>query len=92
MTKKEAKRLCLLKWQIIIDNDGILNHKVGRNPELKNFPSYCAYCKINRDNCSDCPLFIDEGNCQHPEHPYYKWVISPTKEAAQAVYDLILKT
>ena len=99
LTHEEAKRLSILKWEAIVKNNGSSEHL----PEiLASLLSECGYCEKYRDkwnrNCGKCPLNL-KGNltefsmgCLVPGHPWNIWADNKTKENAQAVLDLILKT
>ena len=91
LTKKEAKRLSILKWEFIIANGG--NYYAYELPEeLRDLLAECGYCH-KYDDCKKCPLYLDESiNCDHSEHPWKIWVNNSTVENAQAMLDLILKT
>lgn len=95
MTKKEAKRLSILKWEYIIAQDGSEDELIEAIPELVELISNCGYCEkyvALFDNCPKCPLTIIEANCCEYTHPFYKWFHTRTKENAQAVLDLILES
>ena len=97
MTKREAKRLSVLKWKIIVSKDGACN-AYDLPDEVKELRAYCGYCeKYQRDpdyTCGKCPLNLDhvgfgDIGCHQPGHPWDAWVEKGTKENAQKVLDLI---
>lgn len=93
LTKKEAKRLSILKWEFIIENGG--NYKLHKLPkELENLQSECGYCeKYYEKNCAGCPINTpDIGKCWHSGHLFHVWYNNKTVENAQAVLDLIKKS
>ncbi len=98
LTKKEAKRLSILKWEFIIANGG--SYEKDELPtELLNIRSYCGFCeKYNKPKangtygCGKCPLIVDAYTCFDTGHPFSVWDYEQTVENAQAMLDLILKT
>lgn len=107
MTKKEAKRLSVLKWQYIVDNDGIEYGVHFKVEGLLGLQSNCGLCDKYQDTaskslkyCAKCPIrlkvkdYSSIGNtgCWQDSHPYKIWSYNATKENAQAVLDLILKS
>ncbi len=92
LTKKEAKRLSILKWEFIIANGGgYLPHELP--VELQGLLAECGYCEKYKESCKGCPLH--QGglmNCGHDEHPWQIWYDEQTVKNAQAMLDLILKT
>lgn len=106
MSHEEIKRLGLLKWQIIIDHNGLDEDENEQFPfksvlpkELQELENECSYCEeflkevdYDRD-CSLCPL--NEGfpnGCYNHEHTFDRWRYDSTIENAQAIYDLIQNT
>ena len=100
MDLKEAKRLCLIKWQIIIDNDGKEDKVLlAQNKELEitRQHHWCALCLLHDGECSDCELEIDNPNAEYESyinctdwhHPYNTWEDCQIKEHAEEVYKLI---
>jgi hypothetical protein len=108
LTKKRAKELCIKKWEYIVKMGGKYNFIELEEaiPQLIGFRFFCAYCELYffKSNkqlhyCAKCPLVIithdynfDEGGCCQKNHPYELWQKNPSKETAQAVLDLILKS
>lgn len=99
MTKREAYKLSLKKWQYIVKNDGDDSDLLFCYPELRNIRAACGYCQkyLMLLNCKGCPLNIInngfyEAGCHQAGHPYNDWIEDPTKENAQKVLDLIIKT
>jgi hypothetical protein len=92
MTKKEMKRLALLKWQYIVDNDGFSSGLTERYPELEKLMNKCSYCSmyINRiTDCRGCPLKQGKFTCFDDEHLFSNWDWCRSKQNAQKVLDLI---
>jgi len=103
MTKNEAKKLCILKWEYIVNNDGSDVGLIYKHPELDNFSNNCAYCdkyidtrSITIEYCFKCPIRIKNRNnsisCFNLNHPHNIWDNNETKENAQAVLDMIIKS
>jgi len=101
MTKKEAKRLSLLKWQMIIDNNG--RNNINYPDELMELKAYCGYCEkyntytqyvseAEHKYCQKCPIYFDNKHCMSKGHPYLYWGLYRTKKTAQKVYNLIKKS
>lgn len=102
MTKEEAKELCILKWEYIVNNEGSEDGLINKYPELNKLLYECAYCELyfndnSKHHCDNCPIKIKYskrtnkyyGFCLTPDHPYNKWDNANTKENAQVVLDLI---
>ncbi len=95
LTKKEAKKLSILKWEFIIANGG--DHNNNKLPkELDELISHCGYCEKYEQYCLECPLYLgddtDGNGCASDTHPWSIWYYNSTVENAQAMLDLILKT
>ena len=97
LTLKEAKRLSILKWELIVNNKGCLGSIEDHN-ELKDLFNQCGFCEKYLDNsanpyCGECPLVIEGiGWCDSDEHPFSQWSNEDEgfdQEKAQAVLDLI---
>ncbi len=100
MTKREAKRLSILKWKAIINNNGGLTDV----PETSDFPYGCAYCEKYLHSpgkvleyCSKCPMILTthrkgKYGCCQSKHPYMIWTKNENVKNAQAVLDLIRKS
>jgi len=102
LTIEKAYELSVKKWEIIVKDNG----DDTRIPKMyAQFRADCPYCELfaRRDGkdqiCIGCPL--DLGNrdlrslaCCEFNHPWNIWFYAkgPTKEHAQAVLDLIIKT
>lgn len=60
----------------------------------------CAYCDLflKKPKCVGCPINLtgkamkERGACRMPGHPFLEWFYDRTKENAQKVLDLIIKT
>lgn len=105
LTINKAYELAVQKWEYIVKNGGEYGDLIKDIPILDTFTAECSYCELfkaygnNPDRCKGCPLNIDNKEllqgmfaCNDPEHPYQQWDRNPTKETAQAVLDLIVKT
>lgn len=95
MTVQEAYGWAVKKWEYIVNNDGNTEGLFHSIPELDSFETGCAYCElfVNRlTNCQGCPLSQNGLTCIGNGHPYDDWDANPTKENAQKVLDLIIKT
>lgn len=46
MTKKQAKELCIKKWEYIVNNNGSDKGLINEIPELENLACECAYCEL----------------------------------------------
>ena len=93
ISKKKAKELSIIKWEYIVGNNGKWKGLYRVHPELNNLAAGCGYCeKYGENNCDECPLLINNDACTDPGHPFHTWTERQTKENAQAVLDLILKS
>lgn len=94
LTKKEAKRLSILKWEFIVSNGGDYVFWDELPIEVQPLIAECGYCeKYHHVQCHRCPLNIsDIGCCKINEHPFSIWLNDPTPDTAQAVLDLIKKS
>ncbi len=93
LTKKEAKRLSILKWEFIIANGG--RYQFRELPEeLRLLTAECGYCeKYWGSHCDVCPVYITGiGCCTGDKHPWSIWHENRTVKNAQAMLDLILRT
>ena len=104
LTKKEAKRLSILKWEFIVNNGGDFGEKSELPKELHKLHAQCGYCEkytilsphcIYR--CGKCPLILSAGSldlygCRQMNHPFDNWADNKTLVTAQAVLDLIRKS
>ena len=101
MTIEEAYRLAVKKWEYIVNNDDSNIGMYEAIPVLLIFKNGCSYCELFEnlyDGCKDCPLSIFKVRyngvlaCDRAKHPYSRWVHHKTRENAQKVLDLIVKT
>lgn len=108
LTKEKAKELSILKWKLIIKNDGKLPINLfDEYPELEKLRHYCGYCELyfkthNKmlSSCVKCPINpnikdyndLEQSGCAQKIHPFHIWWVNSTKENAQAVLDLIEKS
>ena len=100
MTIEEAYRLAVKKWEYIVNNDGSDIGLCEAIPVLKKLPSNCSYCSLFASmmyDCKGCPLQINQNmlqtsGCVRLGHPYNTWFDDKTRENAQKVLDLIVKT
>lgn len=94
LTKKEAKRLSILKWEFIVGNGGDYDSYIVLPVEVQPLIGECGYCeKYNPFQCIGCPLNLpDIGYCRSDEHPFNVWSNNSTPKTAQAVLDLIKKS
>lgn len=100
--KKNAnaiKQLALYRWELIIKDDGGVS--LARATRLfDDMLNNCSYCATFKDNttlphskvCGFCPL--RKSNTRKTRYGccygvMYKWILNPTRETAQAVYDFI---
>lgn len=102
LTLQEAYELSVKKWRIIVRDDGGAENV----PKMYNkFTAGCPYCELFAERnalgevCVGCPLdlgnrALDDLACCESGHPWNTWYEAdvPTKEQAQAVLDLIIKT
>jgi hypothetical protein len=94
MNKQEAKELCILKWEYIVENGGSEEGLTENYPRLRDLKAECAYCELYvKYRCDGCPIQpemqINRLGCFNREHPYNVWYYDSTKSNAQAVLDLI---
>ena len=100
LTIEKAYELAVKKWEYIVKNDGDNSGQLAEIPELRHYNAQCSYCEMFIKSpvwCKGCPLAIlphedYEHGCLHKDHPYNKWDMNSTRETAQAVLDLIIKT
>lgn len=75
---EEAKRLSIIKWKAIIEQDGILT-KVPE--EIKGLRSHCGFCQrhmifndpINDRDCNNCELGKRAMPCTQKNSGYELW-------------------
>jgi len=89
----EAKRLSILKWECIIQNNG-LQYPIKWPPEIKDLNCKCGFCERwdfpSEDSCTQCELALAMGvDCPDESSPYHIWSEASTKETAQAVLNMI---
>jgi len=103
LTIERAYELAVKKWQYIVDNNGKEPDEYPYELKIIKLLLFeCSYCEMFFDiepKCEGCPLKIFEknpeyysSNCRNDKHPYEIWTKNETKENAQAVLDLIIKT
>lgn len=86
MTKAQAKKWCVKKWQFFVDNPKCENYELREQiPELREFFCNCAYCSRYKDSiesdtpCSKCPLYkLEKVSCMDMRSPYDKWAKAKT--------------
>ena len=92
----EAKRLSLIKWELIVENNG--SSSIQYPEELLYLPYRCGFCKrwsekgyFGTKDCSRCECAKAlKGICSEDQESIYtKWQYRSTKENAQAVLDAI---
>lgn len=95
---KEAKRLALIKWELIVANKG--NSDIEEPEEIKYLIHSCGFCqryrtgsgKYTRSECEKCECkkaFGGTCNSFHGLDLYSCWCDCQTTENAQAVLDAI---
>jgi hypothetical protein len=97
MERKEAKELCIRKWEYIVEHDGKMDSAALEEaiPELTNLLCNCAYCELYyNDDCTGCPINLSNANirecgCRQENHPFLNWCDYHSKENAQKVLFLI---
>lgn len=96
MTIHEAYELCVKKWTYIVENNGSDEGTIDKFPELDKMKAECPYCELFNppfdEECAGCPLNINRVICYDEDSTYGRYYDNPTKETAQAVLDLIIKT
>ena len=92
LTKKQAKEWCIKKWKHIVEHNGSDEELYYSYPEIQFFVGHCGYCQKYDEDCLGCPLNLDGITCSRDGHPWEIWLHCKTKENAQAVLDLILKS
>jgi recombinational DNA repair protein RecR len=96
MTLEEAKKLVILKWTYIVQNNGSYYGLLQNISELKDLNGNCAYCELFMNKgCKGCPIcpseIMDNGSgCRQVDHPFDIWYYNKNRENAQAVLDLII--
>ena len=92
MTKAEAKKWSIKKWEYIVNNNGLKTGIITAIPELLTLKNRCGYCEKYSEGyyCINCPISLGyECGCSHHKHPYSYWNNEPTKENAEKVLHLI---
>ena len=91
ITLKEAKRLSILKWEMVVK--GKIDN-VCEQPELMKLKHYCGFCELFWDEqCKGCPLFIDDKmSCNHHDHPFNKWAHGEDIYHAKDVLNLVINS
>lgn len=105
LSLKEAKRLSIIKWEILADESKTAASKgydIRHHPELRNLTQYCGFCErhvayIDDDgdtdvNCTDCELaVVMGGSCNQLSSLYSIWNTKEDRssEAAQRLLDVI---
>jgi hypothetical protein len=106
MTKAEAKKWCIAKWEYIVENNGNEMGLEDAIPELDRFNSECAYCEkyrkidgkisLEKDlkkECTKCPLLkIKKGWCFGENSLFSTWDDTPTEQNAQKMLDAIRRS
>ena len=96
LTKKQAIDFSIKKWKAIVENDGLaLSKEQSQELGIWYLKSNCGLCEKYHnylEHCVNCPFSngFDKG-CSHPEHSWYNWFMTKTKEAAQIVLDELIK-
>jgi len=75
---EEAKRLSIIKWEAIIEQEGIL---INVPEEIKGLRSHCGFCQrhmifndpINDKNCINCELGKIAMPCTQENSVYDLW-------------------
>jgi len=95
MTKAEAKKLCVKKWEWLVKNFNEPNADMDIDiPEIKDFNAHCAYCEKyqidGKPDCIKCPIVktfgIDE-NCFMAGSTFAKsyWSLKETKKMLKLI-------
>jgi len=100
LTINKAYELAVKKWQYIVDHDGDKNDSVyDAIPILNKLGGGCSYCQMfvndqpgSKDSCEGCPLNINGVTCIDDLSVFSIWANDSTRETAQDVLDLIIKT
>ena len=104
MTRLEAIKKSIRKWEGIVKNNGIFTKKqksyytkyIGRCPLCELYIITKVIKKELETWCKACPLFIEDNNlypntpnCAIYIHPYYKWYTNQTSDNAQVILNLL---
>jgi hypothetical protein len=99
MDLKEAKQLSILKWELIVANDGKMMHRFRFPKEIQELKALCGFCHYQCERkdvfsiCDGCK-FMEANNAScvddYSENDIYTtWRMRTTKENAEAVLNLI---
>jgi len=104
MTKAEAKKYSLIKWDYArktgCDNSELEKWFRKKNKKWKSVHS-CAYCEYSRpfpeDDCTRCPLFkVWNNHCLNKKSLWFKWynlkTIKVRKKYAEKIYQDIKRS
>jgi len=95
ITFEEAKRLSILKWEYLSQNDGPVEayYLTCAIPEIIGLLHCCGFCELyynqgkstTKDICGKCPLAIGYENtkysaCVQDAHPFSKYEEAETEE------------
>jgi hypothetical protein len=76
MSRKEMKRLALLKWEYIVKDPTSIHAIRDIFPELAKFPAACSCCEIYYylNNCGRCPIKVNGNICSNLNHPFHRFI------------------
>jgi len=84
ITLAKAKKLSILKWELIVANKGVFSPIDKRNPALRNIKHNCGFCERWRTeedgfeesgcDCSQCEFAKAVGaDCNKDESLFDRW-------------------
>lgn len=105
ITLAKAKKLSILKWELIVKNYGEFSYEDKRNPKLKVLKHFCGFCERWRTedvgceetgcHCSMCEFAKAAGSeCNKDDSLFDQWCNEiqfdgRPKELAQQILDII---
>jgi len=68
-----AKRLSIIKWEYIVNNNGSNDLLLKVHPELASLRASCGFCELQKENY---PIFCDDCYCFslcNTDSIYFRW-------------------
>ena len=89
--QQKMKDLAIEKWEYMVKHPKAGLSQVREDiPKLQYLYAACSYCEAYfYYYCEGCPIKVNNLRCGEVGHPYDRWRIEQTSEAAKAVLELI---